>query len=501
MNVAFVLTLLAATTAPAPDTLVVCPAEFRAALAPWEHLRRGQGHQFAVIAPPETADGLATAIRDVAGLGRLKFVLLIGDVDGISSVPIGYVEARINVRWGSEPRIATDQPLADLDGDRSPDVAVGRIPADSPAELAAVVRKIIRYEHEADHGFWRRRVNVVAGVGGFGPLADVLVETAGRRVIDARVPAGYDVVPTLASPTSACCPPPGEFTAHVSRQLSGGSLAWIYLGHGLPTALDAVDTPAGPRPILAVDDVPHLRCGAASPLAVLIACYTGAIDAPADCLAEELVTSEHGPVAVIAATRVTMPYGNAVFGHELLRACFADRPATLGELWTLAGQRTMADAPDDPLRASLDALARGLSPPPVDLAAERREHVMMYQLLGDPLVRLQLPRELRLETSSEAAAGAMLTVAGQCDLPGMCVLELVACGRAGEGIVVARMSQPVDRGPFRAELPLPADATGQYTVRAFVIGHGASAAGATSVTIRSRQAAQIASAPDGRTVK
>jgi hypothetical protein len=34
-------------------------------------------------------------------------------------------------------------------------------------------------------------------------------------------------------------------------------------------------------------------------------------------------------------------------------------------------------------------MCRGLSPPPVDLAAERGEHVLMYHLLGDPLLRLR----------------------------------------------------------------------------------------------------------------
>jgi hypothetical protein len=58
---------------------------------------------------------------------------------------------------------------------------------------------------------------------------------------------------------------------------------------------------------------------------VLIACYTGAIDARDDSLAEELVLDEQGPIAAIAATRVTMPYGNTVLGCELLRAAFTDR--------------------------------------------------------------------------------------------------------------------------------------------------------------------------------
>ena len=51
--------------------------------------------------------------------------------------------------------------------------------------------------------------------------------------------------------------------------------------------------------------------------------------------------------------------------------------------------RLARDVADDPLRKSLDAMCRGLSPPPVDLAAERAEHVLMYQLLGDPLLRLR----------------------------------------------------------------------------------------------------------------
>jgi hypothetical protein len=314
----------------------------------------------------------------------LKYVVLIGDV---RDVPTAYVDAKVNIRWGSEPTIATDEVYADVDGDQLPDVAVGRIPVDTPTELSAVVRKIIRYEQQADGGAWRRRVDVVAGVGGFGPVTDMLIEAAGRSVFQQVVPAGYEVTRASANP------------ADVGKQMQDGCLAWIYLGHGLPAELDSVETPAGRRPILAVNDVPQLRCGANAPLAVLVACYTGAIDARSDCLGEELTLSETGPVAVIAATRVTMPYGNTVFGCELLRAAFVERSATLGELWTHAQRQTFATAPPtDQLRASLDSLASGVSPPPVDLAAERREHVALYQLLGDPLVRLAYPAEDRVAT-------------------------------------------------------------------------------------------------------
>src|SRR5262249_5263808 len=158
----------------------------------------------------------------------------------------------------------------DLDGDRIPDLAVGRIPAHSPSELSAVVRKIIHYEQAADGGTWHRRVNIVAGVGGFGAMTDALVEAAGRSGIQQMGPPSYEVTPLFASPTNPAGPPPDQLTAHVCRQIDEGALAWIYLGHGLPTELDTIHTSTGERPILATSDVPQLRCGPNSPLAVLI---------------------------------------------------------------------------------------------------------------------------------------------------------------------------------------------------------------------------------------
>lgn len=407
---------LAATQPAAPDTLVVCPVEFRDALAPWEAFRRAEGHEIALIAPPRTAAELRSTIRRVAEVGSLKYVLLVGDVPAAREsaelrrlkVPTNYLPATVNTRWGSEPHIASDTPYADLDGDQVPDLAVGRIPADSADELAATVRKILRYEQQVDDAdvAWKHRLNVVAGVGGFGVLADALIEATGTQVFTQTVPAGYEVLPTMASPTSPHCPPTGQFTSRVRQQFCDGCLAWIYLGHGRPTELDRVHTPQGAQPILSVRDVPQLQCGAHSPLAVLVACYTGALDAETDCLGEELILADDGPVAVIAATRVTMPYGNAVLGCELLRSCFASQPSTLGDIVRRAQRRTLEKpADDDALRISFDSLAQNVNPAATDLAAERREHVWMYHLLGDPLLQLHIAGS-RISSSATSSAAA-----------------------------------------------------------------------------------------------
>jgi hypothetical protein len=377
MSTFFFWLLISVFPANPPYTLVVGPPARRPPLAQWDRYRRAQGHVLAVVSPPRTTTELQQLVRTAARNKGLKYLVLIGDVD---AVPTGYAKAQVNILWGSDPTIATDQLYGDVNGDKVPDIAVGRIPADSTEELQAVVRKLMRYEQSADGGSWRRQLDVVAGVGGFGVMTDALIETSARSVFQQVVPASHSVRRLKTDPDTTC------------DQISAGSFAWIYLGHGLPTMLDLAATPRGPRPILATSDIPKLHCGANCPLAVLIACYTGAIDAGNDSLGEELLLREKGPVAVIAATRVTMPYGNSVFGCELLRATFRESPGTLGDIWLQAQVQTLA-APkkNDSLRTSLDAVARGVSPAPADLAAERREHVLLYQLLGDPLLRLNFP--------------------------------------------------------------------------------------------------------------
>jgi hypothetical protein len=403
--------MLIGTSATAPDTLVICPDDFRSELAEWQQLRQQQGHRILIVPPPATAADVQNLVRRGGESGQLQYLLLIGDVTSgtnrgnatdRTTIPTNYVPAKINTRWGSEPTIATDTPYAHLDGDQLPDLAVGRIPADSAQELAGVVRKIVRYEQHALQHDSPQRLNLVSGIGGFGSVTDALMEAAGKQVFRQTVPPEFELRHTSANPASANCPPRAEFRKRVRRQFGEQALAWIYMGHGLPTELDRIRTSVSWEPILEVDDVPDLRCPAHGPLAVLIACYTGAVDSQPDCLAEELLLAEHGPIAVVAATRVTMPYGNTVLGYELLRACFKDGPQELGDIMRLAQRRSLDKAVDDPLRASLDGLAQGLSPPPIDLAAERREHVMMYHLFGDPLTSIKRPA-LRVAQSNDVA--------------------------------------------------------------------------------------------------
>ncbi len=132
--------------AEAVDTLVVCAPGLRPALQPWLDYRAGQGHQLAVLTDVESPAEIRTVVRRVARQGRLQHLVLVGDVQLDPArrpfhLPTYLAAAKINPKWGSEPELATDCWFGDLDDDAVPDLAVGRLPADSPADLTTMIRQ------------------------------------------------------------------------------------------------------------------------------------------------------------------------------------------------------------------------------------------------------------------------------------------------------------------------------------------------------------------------
>ena len=78
MNTCLLAVCLATLSAAPVDTLVVCPAAFRPAMAPWLAHRAAQGHRVAIV-PALTTDALRDEIRRQARQGGLEYVVLVGD--------------------------------------------------------------------------------------------------------------------------------------------------------------------------------------------------------------------------------------------------------------------------------------------------------------------------------------------------------------------------------------------------------------------------------------
>ena len=274
--------------------------------------------------------------------------------------------------------------------------------------------------------------------------------------------------------------------------------------------VDYVHMPEGMYPVLSARDAAKLRSNGGPPIALMLACYTGAFDGPQDCLAEEMLRTPGGPVAVVASSRVTMPYAMTVLGTQMLTEYFGQHPATLGEMLLASKRNSLLKPRTDPKSQMLDAMAASLNPRQTDLVAERTEHVLLFNLLGDPLLKLEYPEAIQVTASSSAAAGTTLSVSGSSPIDGDAEIELVVrrdrltfrpqprstyddSPKSRDGLqqtyeqandkrlISGRVM--IQNGAFQTTLAVPSTAVGECHVRVFVQGGNRCALGAANVSI------------------
>ena len=490
----FALVLLAQLAA-AQDILVVTPKEFGPALADWRAHRASQGHAIAVAEPDKDVGAVVKAHRKRSG-GKLRFVLIVGDVN---AVPCAYVMAQAINAYERDPRIATDNAYADLDGDHIPDLAIGRMPARTPEEAKALLAKVIAYESDRDFTHWRRRINLIAGVGGFGVMQDWAIEALTNMLLRDNVPLQYEVSLTYANPKSPYCPHPESFAKIVAMRFNEGALFVAYVGHGHATGVDTIRYEGERYPILTKSLLPVIGTKHGAPISVFLACSTGQYDGKKECLAAEILRRPKGPVAVIASSRVSMPYANGMFAKEILDAAFVGEAETLGELMVRAKQRLLAPDPEDERRRVLEAMAATFYKPtdPKGRMVERREHLHLYNLLGDPAMRIPRPGSLQVTCAQEIAAGERLKIVGDVPMAGDLFVEIVRkrdapvpAGKpfdryhnANTRVVCARMTK-VNAGRLDVKFPMPETvAPGEYVLRLFLAGENGCAAGARTIKV------------------
>lgn len=523
----FILSAWLAMVGPtAIDTLVVCPEPLRPALVPWIEYRQKQGHGVELISARGEAAEIHERIRRAADANPIVALLLVGDTDirgridepkAFYRLPTFYEKSQVVVQYGSEPTIASDNRYADLDDDGLPDLAVGRLPVDSPEELKRVVAKIIAYEQAVDQDGWRRRIHFIAGTSGMGAIADSVIESSTKKLLCEHIPPGYSTTMTYANWQSPYCPDPIEFRATTIKRFNEGGLFWVYLGHGHVQLVDFLHVPGDRHPVFDVFAMSRLSRRQSAPIALFFACYTGAFDARQDCLAEEMLKAEGGAVAVVAASRVTMPYGMSVLGLELMDEHFQQRRSTIGEVLLHSKRDSVLASRDDARSKAVDGMARILNPLGPDLNEERREHVKLFHLLGDPLLRVPQLHQAEVDTPVACAAGAWLDVRGKCSLDGTAEVELAvrrdrlpiaAPSRsqydstdAGRGEFTdiyyrvneqrqTRQTTPVAQGRFQTRLWIPPQLRGACHVRVYVNAGRESAMGAKEIEITAPQ-------PDG----
>ncbi len=316
---------------------------------------------------------------------------------------------------------------------------------------------------------------------------------------------------TYANWRSPYCPDPRRFHAAAIERLDEGSLLWVYIGHAAPWETARFEVPGHKYPILNMPDAAALRGGQGRPIALFLSCLAGALDARGQCLASALAAAPGGPIAVVAASRVTMPYGETLLATNFSDELFRGQRETLGEaLQDVKRKMLAAPKKDDARRAVLDALAAAFVTSGKNQAAERAEHVLMYNLIGDPLLRLRRPQPVNIQLAKRAAAGGILQIDGLSPIAGRATVELVVRRDRTRRPRPVRKSYPADakelaafdevykeandpclksvqlaveKGPFQAKFAVPRTAIGTCAVTVLIGGKGELATGSAPVEI------------------
>ncbi len=528
------------------SVIVVCPKAWESSLVEWVDYRSRDYqiiHVEAVTSPQDLKRSILKAV------GPAKFpvvaVLLCGDVGAVDDpsskkakfktiLPTFEIETKVKLGPFTTPTLATDLYYGDLDNDECPELAVGRLPAKNALDLSRMLRRSIDYEQSQSFGPWRDRIHATAGIGGFGVLADTAIESVARRLLSEGIPDRFQLNMTYASLTSPYCPDPFSLTRSFIGKINEGGLFWVYIGHGGVDRLDDFIVGKDAIPICLTEHVSQFNIKDGPPIALMLACFTGAFDARVDCFAETLLSRNDGPIAVIAGSRVTMPYGLSQLSTEVMDGCFRDQIPTLGgillnakrNIWKQSGagakQGRESDNSIEPQisagerlrerqQSMIEQMATALSPEGHDLTEERREHVRLMNLLGDPLLRIMHPGSMSINCDLEPQAGKPLLVTGSSLRPGKLKIELtLSRDRLPDGIqpvkdfqgtedqrksmqdnysrasdlVLAKFEQEIVPGEFSFELQVPSDCRGRCVVRAFVYGSNNWASGSQRVNVR-----------------
>ncbi len=248
---------------------------------------------------------------------------------------------------GPQGIFPSDGWYADLNQDRVPDMAVGRIPALSAAELGAFIDKLIGYE-DGEGGSWKQSVLLAAdNADDGGDFQSASEDVEGYMPRDYSVQRLYLADHTVPQARSL-----------LKEAVDDGVVFLNYFGHG------ALDLLAAERLLQSADVAAWANAGRL-PVMVSLTCMVGQYALPGfDCLSEVLLLSSGGAVASWSPTGLSINQEARILATHFYRAIFRDGETVLGNAIVRAMRQY--------------AKAGGGS-----------YLLLTYNLLGDPASRLQ----------------------------------------------------------------------------------------------------------------
>lgn len=376
--------------------LMVTREKFTEAIRPLIEKRRAEGFEVVIsLKPPAEAISALPRPPDL--------LLLIGDDQPGKEERSWYVPAKRmkRYRWRADRRrrFASDTAWGDLDGDLAPDIPVGRLPARTTAQLRRIVDKILEYERQPpslddlrlpigtgdpepdsarDGALWAALGDAATGV------LLMTVNTNAPRWAQTWLLSADAKYPLRGWPP--------DQPALFSEQLRAGGFFAMLCGHGTANGFHFMHFEGKSIEYTAETASEFLATGKPGPPLVINAYNCGDFTRRDDCIAESLLRMRGGPVAVIASTAIADSLSGYLSGRSFLQASAERKTGRLGDFWFQTQQSLPKDS--NLLIERLLRSTEGYMGEEPDLDKLRRDHRLMYAVLGDPAMRLRLPRRL-----------------------------------------------------------------------------------------------------------
>jgi hypothetical protein len=350
---------------PGADYLVITTAELLAPAQRLATLRSGSGlrpavvdvedvydaFNFGIVSPHAISSFLAQAYSTWSPRPALVVLAGAGNLDYRDNLGYGGNLLPPLMASTGSGLFASDNLFAELPGgDATPQIAVGRLPVRTAAELDAVVSKLAAYE-AAGGAAWRANALMAAGEADSG-----LDFPADSDALAAALPGGYAVERVYLGTLDI-----DSARTQLLAGIGAGAGLFNFIGHGGRDRLAA-------EGMLTNDDVATLGNGARLPILTALSCTINRFELPNQpCLGETLVRqADGGAAAVWAATGLSYDTEARALGTRFYYLLSQAKSPRLGEL----------------VRQALAGYSRGGGMP--DIA-----HV--YTLLGDPGMPLITP--------------------------------------------------------------------------------------------------------------
>lgn len=217
-------------------------------------------------------------------------------------------------------KTASDDWLANVNGDGYADFAIGRLPARTPADAAVMINKIIARGRPT--GAWSNAALSIA-------------DEPNTYDFPASAASAMTFVPGSMSKQSILITNSASPTTDIINALNEGQLVFNYVGHG------SNETWSNSL-VFTSQDASALTNGNRLPFAVIMDCLNGYFhDVYTYSIAEALLENPNGgAVAVWASSTLAEADGQEVMNRELFRLLFSTPGLTIGEAVNRAKQAT-----------------------------------------------------------------------------------------------------------------------------------------------------------------